>query len=124
METGTEILSARYRVERMAGSVEVISARIARLAEMLGMDLRQDSEVQRVLALEGAKDGGDARRQRQVRELHALLVMRYSLTRRYVQDVGVAATRSILLCAQAQFVREGFEPGSSGANLQRLFDED
>lgn len=123
METGTQILSTRYRVERMAISVEAISARIARLAEMLGLDLRQESEVQRVLGLDGA-DSGDARRQHMLQELHALLVMRYGIAKRYAQDVGVAATRSILLCAQEQFVRDGFAPGSSGADVSRLFGED
>lgn len=112
--------STRHRTERMAHSMHTISTRIALLARMLGLDLSRESDVRRVL--DPQSDEGDGARQRlRHQELHALMLMRYSLASRCALDMGADATCSILLDAQARFVRSGFKPGASGADVSRLF---
>ena len=122
-------------LQRMCASVEQLSARIARIATTLGVDLQNESELDRVLNLDGGAPNGHERRQSALpapgperrksymqEELRGLLVLRYSVARRYVGRVGVDATRHILVNAQDQLEREGFKPGAAGADLRRKFD--
>ena len=122
----------------MSGSIEQLSARIARLASALDVDLQNESELDRVLNMDGGgapaherraaansalPAGSPERRKSHLREeLRGLLVLRYGVTRRFVDRVGVDATRHILVNAQDQLEREGFKPGAAGADLRRLFD--
>ena len=122
-------------LQRMSTSVEQLSARIARLAKCLDIDLESESEIDRLLNMDGGAPGGYERRQsarpaagperrksNQREELRALLVLRYRQSRRFVDRVGVEATRSILVNAQDQLELDGFKPGASGADLRRVFD--
>lgn len=134
-DSTAEALSAH--LQRMSESVERISARIARLATVLDVNLQNDSELDRLLNMDGGTPGGHERRvsglpsagperrkSNQQEELRALVVLRYGVARRYVDRVGVQATRHILVHAQEQLEREGFRPGASGvsgADLRRLF---
>ncbi len=135
-ERTEEALAAH--LQRMSSSVEEISARIARLAKTLDVDLQNESELERVLNMDGGgapaherraaansalPAGSPERRKSHLREeLRGLLVLRYGVTRRFVDRVGVDATRHILVNAQDQLEREGFKPGAAGADLRRLFD--
>ena len=122
-------------LQRMSTSVEQLSARMARLAKSLDIDLESESEIDRLLNMDGGAPGGYERRQsarpaagperrksNQREELRALLVLRYRQSRRFVDRVGVEATRSILVNAQDQLELDGFKPGASGADLRRVFD--
>lgn len=135
-ERTEEALAAH--MQRMSGSIEQLSARIARLASALDVDLQNESELDRVLNMDGGgapaherraaansalPAGSPERRKSHLREeLRGLLVLRYGVTRRFVDRVGVDATRHILVNAQDQLEREGFKPGAAGADLRRLFD--
>lgn len=135
-ERTEEALAAH--LQRMSGSIEQLSARIARLASALDVDLQNESELNRVLNMDGGgapaherraaansalPAGSPERRKSHLREeLRGLLVLRYGVTRRFVDRVGVDATRHILVNAQDQLEREGFKPGAAGADLRRLFD--
>ena len=132
-DSTAEALSAH--LQRMSDSVEQLSARIARLATILGVDLQNDSELDRLLNLDGGASDGHERRASarpppgperrksyQQEELRGLLVLRYGVSRRYVSRVGVQATRHILVNAQDQLELDGFKPGASGADVRRLFD--
>lgn len=127
------------QLQRMSSSVEEISARIARLAKTLDVDLQNENELNRVLSLDGGggvpaqerraaataalPPGSPERRKAHLQqELRALLVMRYGIATHYVEEVGVTAARHILVNAQDQLEREGFKPGASGADLRRVFD--
>ena len=134
-ERTEEALAAH--LQRMSGSIEQLSARIARLASALDVDLQNESELDRVLNMDGGgapaherraaansalPAGSPERRKSHLREeLRGLLVLRYGVTRRFVDRVGVDATRHILVNAQDQLEREGFKPGAAGADLRRLF---
>lgn len=127
--------------QRMARSVEELSARIARLAIGLGVSLKTDGEVAHAMSYQtltvqyerrttadrrdASRPGGTAgRRQSHLRdELRGLLVMRYDIETRYVDAIGVVATRQILIEAEAHLARDGFQPGASGVDLDRLFKE-
>lgn len=130
-------------LRRMSDSVHELSARIARLATNLGVDLESEAGLERVMHIDAVRvpvpdrrvtpDRRAApragmspdRRQAHLREeLRGLLVLRYDVARTYVDRVGVDATRYILVAAQEQLVREGFKPGAAGASLRRLFDTD
>ena len=126
----TEIVSGdealAHHLQRMSASIEQLSARIARLASALDVNLQNESELDRVLNLDASGAAAQAspdRRKVQMREeLRGLLVLRYGVARRYVGRVGVNATRHILVNAQDQLERDGFKPGAAGADLRRLFD--
>lgn len=132
-ERTAEALTAH--LQRMSTSVEQLSARIARLAKILSVDMQSDSEIDRLLNMDSGAGGDYARRlsarppagperrkSYQQEELRALVVLRYRVSRRFVDRVGVKATRSILVNAQDQLELDGFNPGAAGADLRRLFD--
>lgn len=131
------------QLRRMGASVRELSARIARLATRLGVNLENESELEQVLRIDAvrvpvpdrritpdrrtaprAAMGTDRRKSHMREELRGLLVLRYGVARSYIGRVGVDATRHILVSAQEQLVREGFRPGADGAHLRRLFDHD
>lgn len=130
------------QLRRMSASVRELSARIARLATSLGVDLENEAELERVLHIDAGRAPSpdrrvspdrraesrtsmspDRRKAHLREELRGLLVLRYGVARSYVDRVGVDATRHILVSAQEQLVREGFKPGADGANLKRLFNQ-
>ncbi len=130
------------QLRRMIALVRELSARIARLATSLGVDLENEAELERVLHIDAGRVpqpdrrvtpdrrtatrngmSPDRRKAHLREELRGLLVLRYGVARSYVDRVGVDATRHILVSAQEQLVREGFKPGADGANLKRLFNQ-
>ena len=123
----------------MESSIEALNARIARLAIGLGVSLKSDAEVARVMnqrpvaavtnerrGIPERRDtlrtgaGTDRRVAHKREELRGLLVLRYDVETRYVDEVGVIATRQILVEAEAHMVRAGFRPGADGMDLERL----
>lgn len=131
------------QLRRMSASVRELSARIARLATSLGVNLENESELEQVLHIDAVRlpvpdrrvtpdrraasrtgMSPDRRKSHMREELRGLLVLRYGVARSYVGRVGVDAARHILVSAQEQLVREGFRPGADGAHLRRLFDQD
>lgn len=126
----------------MESSIEALNARIARLAIGLGVSLKSDDEVVRVMSRQQvvrvsherrvglerrdasrAGSGSERRVAHQWEELRGLLVLRYGVETRYVDEVGVTATRQILVEAEAHLERAGFKPGADGVHLDRLFKE-
>jgi hypothetical protein len=117
-------------LQRMALSIEALNARIARLALALGVSLQSEGELSFVLQEPPAQTGPhpfQSTPERRVAskwlELRGLLVLRYGEEKRYVDEVGVSATRQILLQTEAHMLREGFQSGADGIDLHRLFDE-
>lgn len=124
-------------LRRMSDSVHELSARIARLATSLGVDLENEAELERVMHIDAVRVpvpdrratpragmSMDRRKAHLREELRGLLVLRYGVARSYVDRVGVDATRHIFVAAHEQLVREGFKPGAAGASMRRLFDAD
>lgn len=128
------------RLYQMEVAIESLNARIARLAIGLGVSLATEGDVARVMSRQqmgfvsqvrrvvaerrdAARTSPDRRLAHKFEELRGLLVLRYGVETRYVDEVGVATTRQIMAYAEAQLVREGFKPGADGLDLKRLFDE-
>lgn len=124
--------------QRMVREIEELSSRIARLAIGLGVSLKTDAEVAHAMSHDGlvalerrrAAERRDAprtgntaeRRQSHLREeLRGLLVMRYDIETHCVEAVGAFATRQILVETEAHLARDGFQPGTTGVDLDRLF---
>lgn len=118
------------RLGSMTLLFEAINLRIVRLAAALDVSLQNEAEVNRVLnrrknAMPVAIDRrirADSSKAHKWEELQALLVMRYDLEVRYVDQVGIAATRQILIEAEESMMRKGFHLGDDGINLERLFE--
>ena len=127
-------------MHQMESSIEALNARIARLSIGLGVSLKNDDELARVMshhtevlvsqerreASDGrnaAHAGSDADRRiaHKWDELRGLLVLRYGIETRFVAQVGVTATQQIMTEAEAHLLRDGFEPGADGIDLDRLF---
>ena len=130
------------RLLQMESSIEAINTRIARVAIALGVSLKSEDEVMRVISqppgqallherrstperreASRASTGPDRRVAHMREELRGLLVLRYGVETRFVEEVGATATRQILVQAEAHMVRAGFKPGADGVNLDRLFKE-
>ena len=127
----------------LALSIEALNARIARLAIGLGVPLDTEAEIAQVMNLKHPastvaherrthQDGidvthlganPDRRVAHKFEELRGLLVLRYGVESRYVNDVGADATRQIMSDAEASLERDGFKPGADGINLKRLFNQ-
>ena len=135
-----EVDPQAQRLYQMESSLEALNARIARLAIGLGVSLTTEVEIARLMSRQqvllvsqerrlagerrdASRSGADRRLAYQFEELRGLLVLRYGVETRYVNEVGVVATRQILVEAEAHLVREGFKPGADGINLERLFNE-
>ena len=103
----------------MTSSFEAINARIVRLAIALDVSLQSDDEVARAMCRPEASP--DLLMANKREELRGLLVLRYGIETRYVDEVGIVATRQILIEAEEHLVRKGFNPGDDGVNLDRLF---
>jgi len=126
--------------QRMARSIEELSIRIARLAIGLGVSLKTDAEVALAMNHHAAgavpqerrasaerrdtsrsSNTADRRQSHLHEELRGLLVMRYDMETHYVEVVGAFATRQILEESEAHLARDGFQPGTTGVDLDRLF---
>ena len=128
------------RPHELESPIEAINARIARLAMALGVSLNSDDEVARLMSRPQAvavpherrvtpdrrepsrtAAGPERRVAHQREELRGLLVLRYSVTKRYVDDAGVTVTHQIMVEAEERLMRRGFKPGADGVDLDRLF---
>ena len=111
---------------RLEGRLEKLDERIAALSHLLDARLEQHGQLQQWLHQQPATPQSgphpSTRESRLRSELRGLLVLRYRIARRYVDRVGIHATRQILVHAQDQLEREGFKPGASGADLHRVFE--
>ena len=137
----TENDALAQRLHNMETSIEALNARIARLAIGLGVSLETEAEIAHVMsqknpaslvtherrtAADSAAHLGanpDRRVAHKREELRGLLVLRYGVETRYVEEVGVVATRQIMSDAEAHMVKDGFKPGADGIDLDRLFKE-
>ncbi|MEO6352247.1 MAG: hypothetical protein ABIO19_06235 [Burkholderiaceae bacterium] len=116
------------RLQRMTSSMEAINARIVRLAIALDVSLQSNDEVLQVMSqqqLPALPHQGQISvsllMARKREELRGLLVLRYSVETRYVVEVGVTATRQILIEAEQHLASKGFNPGDDGIDLNRMF---
>lgn len=130
------------RLRQMEASIEGLNARIARLAIALGVSLENDREVAELMSespaapvlherrvsaehpeAEHASTSSEHRLAHQREELRGLLILRYGIEKRFVDDAGIEATREIMNKAEQQLERRGFKPGVDGIDLERLFDQ-
>jgi hypothetical protein len=128
-------------MQELESSMEGLNARIARLAIGLGVSLQDEHELARVMSRTPVtavsierRTGGESRRpdrrasgaERRTahhwEELRGLLVLRFHAESSYVGEVGMVATRQILIQVEDHLERGGFTPGADGLHLQRLFD--
>ena len=116
-------------LQRMALSIEEINARIARLALALGVSLQTEGVLSGLLQeplaqteVRPFQSTPERRVAGKWLELRGLLVLRYGVEKRYVDQVGVSLTRQILVETEAHMLREGFQSGADGIDLHRLFD--
>lgn len=125
-------------LERRVESLGELNARIARLAMGLGLSLRQEPDVQRVIAYRSPQvaierrsqsdrrsgpraESADRRSSRQWEELRGLLVLRYELEVKYAQELGASLTREIFTQASERLARDGFAVGLDGIDLKKHF---
>lgn len=118
------------RLQRREASFAELNARIARLAIALGVSLDNENELARVMHQIQGQTGSHSVQSTPERrhackwtELRGLLVLRYGMETRLVDEVGVTLTRQLLVEAEAHLVRLGFQPGADGMDLPRLLSE-
>lgn len=126
----------------MENFMEDINSRIARLSIALGISLKSEADVVAVInqlrnmsvtperrhtadRRAGERAGMSAERRASYfrAELRGLLVLRYGVEQRLVEQMGYHETRQILSEAEAHLVRNGFKPGVDGMLLGHNFDD-
>ncbi|MFZ4481220.1 MAG: hypothetical protein ACOYNZ_15140 [Rhodoferax sp.] len=128
-------------MRRMLSTIEALNARIARLAIGLGVRLDSNDDLARAMSSSShapavaherriamqrrvvarATPGPDRRVSHLHDELRGLLVLRYGVQTRYVEQFGAGATLQVLVEVEAHLARDGFKTGADGINLDRLF---
>jgi hypothetical protein len=122
-------------------SVHALNVRVIRLAIALGVSLDSETAVRQVLQRAAAasvlvdrragperrtgsraKRGPDRRVGHLFDELRGLLVLRYGLHKRCLDELGIDATRRILSAVRAELAREGFQPALAGIDLDIRLD--
>lgn len=117
------------RIHRMISAFKLLNARIARLAIGLGVSLKSDADVvalmrpHQVAALPHDLLSGSDGMDKQWIELRGLLVLRYGIVTSYVDQVGLSVTRGILVEAEQELLRRGFNLGDDGMSLKFLFNK-
>jgi len=126
---------------RSRESLEMLNARIARLAIGLGVKLDDQAELNALMALstsapvthERRTAGGtgaamhptstvERRFAHQREELRGLLVLRYQMGTASLNENGLTITRHIIEEAEEHLIRQGFKPGADGLKLETLFE--
>lgn len=111
----------------MVSAFKLLNARIARLAIGLGVSLKSDTDVaalmrqHQVTALPHDLLSGSDGIDKQWIELRGLLVLRYGVVTSYVDQVGLSVTRRVLVEAEQELLRRGFNLGDDGMSLKFLF---
>jgi hypothetical protein len=116
-------------------SFETLNLRIARLAIVLGVSLKNEEDLARVMhrpaaqvppqerriterrGFSRADSSTERRTARSWDELRALLVLRYDAQKDCVEQVGGSATRKILSHVEEHMMRKGFKHGDDGMDL-------
>lgn len=124
----------RWLMQEKAEAFSDLSRRIARLCHRLGIQLKTEEDLRRILAREAegfsAADravaefntsslGGHhpSREHLEREELRGLLAMRCELLTRTLEDWGLEATQTITATSESGLEQEGFTPGSDGFTL-------
>jgi len=113
-------------VFHLGESMGQLSERIARLSIALGVSLHKDADLARVMSqpnLGEAQNASERRQSGRWRELRALLVLRYGLQKRCLDDAGADVTRQMLSEHQERMQRDGFKAGADGFHLSRMFED-
>jgi hypothetical protein len=125
----------------MESFMEDINIRIARLSIALGISLQKEEDVAAVIhqlrgmsvtedrrsaperrAGERAAMSAERRKSYFRSELRGLLVLRYGVEQRLVEQMGFHETRQILAEAEAHLTRSGFQPGVAGMQIDQHFE--
>ena len=114
-------------VFHLGESMGQLSERIARLSIALGVSLHKDADMARVMSqpqhLGEGQNASERRQSGRWRELRALLVLRYGLQKRCLDDAGAGVTRQMLSAHQDRMQRDGFKAGADGFHLSRMFED-
>jgi hypothetical protein len=131
-----ELASMRWLMQEKAEAFSELSRRIARLCHRLGIQLKTEEDLRRILAREaegfseadralaefssmGLGGHHPSREHLEREELRGLLAMRCELLTHTLQDWGLEATQTITAMSESELELEGFAPGSDGFTLLR-----
>ena len=122
--------------QQVRASFHALNVREVRLALALGVSLENPRDMERVMRLSataspqterrstpdrrGASRSGqgpDRRVAHQWEELRGLVVLRYGVQKRCLEEFGIEVTRRVLAEVDAEMQREGFAPGAAGMDL-------
>ena len=127
--------------QRSGSSLDALNARIARLAIALDVQLDDAADMAKAMCHSQTFQIAHERRVASVdqisvntpmtvdrrlankrEELRGLLVMRYEMETRYINDRGLAAARQMMHEGEDHLVRQGFKPGADGIVLDDFND--
>lgn len=100
--------------------LEQLDMSIARLALACGVSLDSEESINLAMRnpIESAHESSSEHEEQQLHEqLRGLLVLRYELEKRCVEEVGEQATRDLMAQAEAHLNALGFAPGSDGVEI-------
>ena len=122
--------------QQVRSSFHALNVRVIRLALALGVSLKDPRDLERVMRRAATASppvdrrstpdrreasrsgkGPDRRVAHQWEELRGLVVLRYGVQKRCLEDFGIDATRRVLAEVDVAMQREGFAPGAAGIDL-------
>jgi len=124
--------------QRLCTAMEGLNVRIARLASALHVPLNEPMAMDVLMAtcqtqpmvterrsayldLVQVDGSADRRRSHLQEELRGLLVLRFQLEAASLNNNGLRVTLQAMTQAEEHLIRQGFEPGADGLDLDELF---
>jgi len=125
-------------IRRLRTSMQGLNVRIARLASVLHVALNDPMALDLLMATRQARPvvnerrtanvdlarvnvSADRRRSHLQEELRGLLVLRLQLGASSLNDNGLSVTLQAMTQAEEHLIRQGFEPGADGLDLNDFF---
>ncbi len=122
--------------QQVRASFHALNVRLIRLALALGVSLENPRDLERVMRRSASAStqterrstadrrgasrsgqGPDRRVAHQWEELRGLVVLRYGVQKRCLEDFGIDVTRRVLAEVDTAMQREGFAPGAAGIDI-------
>lgn len=118
----------------LAGSLEELNTRIARLSLFLEADIVSDDALDQIFerripqlqhpafaAGPNSMQSLERRQHNDWEELRGLLILRCEIMTNYIDEFGLETTRELAETAEAALEAHGFKPGADGLRLFRRY---
>lgn len=125
---------AKNQASELAGTLEELNARIARLSKFLDADIGNDEALDGIFERKIAPlqqsaaakqfrafESVDRRRHNDWEEQRGLLILRCEIMTKLIDEFGIDTAKELAEVAEAALIAHGFMPGADGLRLFRRY---